>query len=186
MFKDFDETQGPGKNQWLFYTKADDSTLDGQGKKIIGNGLPKMFISMTNNFSYGRWDLSVFLRGSFMFDILNITDMVYMNKVRFSDNFLKKALDQPINGSYAYSNYFLEKGDFVKLDNVTLGYTFNTSKIKYLRKARLYVSGQNLLTFTSYTGRDPDIEVNGLEPGIGTMNFYPRTRTFTVGVNVGF
>lgn len=186
VFKDFDETQGPGKNQWLFYTKADDSTLDGQGKKIIGNGLPKMFISMTNNFSYGRWDLSVFLRGSFMFDILNITDMVYMNKVRFSDNFLKKALDQPINGSYAYSNYFLEKGDFVKLDNVTLGYTFNTSKIKYLRKARLYVSGQNLLTFTSYTGRDPDIEVNGLEPGIGTMNFYPRTRTFTVGVNVGF
>ncbi len=186
VFKEFDDSQGPGKNQWVFYTHAEDPSLDAQGKKIIGNGLPKMFMSMSNNFSYGRLDLSIFLRGSFLFDILNITDMVYMNKVRFSDNFLKKALDQPINGSYAYSDYFLEKGDFVKLDNLTLGYNFNTSKIKYLRKARLYVSGQNLLTFTSYSGRDPDIEVNGLEPGLGTMNFYPRTRTLTAGVNLGF
>ncbi|HEX7844608.1 MAG TPA: hypothetical protein VF476_02340, partial [Chitinophagaceae bacterium] len=72
------------------------------------------------------------------------------------------------------------------LDNVTLGYTFNTSKIKYLKKARLYVSGQNLLTITKYSGRDPDIQINGLEPGLETMNFYPRATTLTAGISLGF
>lgn len=181
VFKDFDKAN----NTWVFYTNADDPTLDAQGKRIIGNGMPKMFAGLSNNFSYGRLDMTVFLRGTFMYDILNIMDLVYTNRGRYSNNFLQKGLDLPIT-SYAYSDYFLEKGDFVKLDNVTIGYTLNTSSIKYLKKARLYLSGQNLLTITKYSGRDPDIQVNGLEPGLETMNFYPRATTFTAGVNIGF
>lgn len=88
---------------------------------------------MSNNLSYGRFDMTVFLRGTFMFDLLNIMDLVYTNRARYSNNFLQKGLDIPIS-SYAYSNYFIEKGDFVKLDNLTMGYTINTGKIKYLKK----------------------------------------------------
>ena len=181
VFKEFDEAN----NKWVFYSQAEDPSLDAQGKKILGNGMPKMFAGLSNNFSYGALDMTIFLRGTFMYDILNIMDMVYTNRGRYSNNFLQKGLDLPIT-SYAYSDYFLEKGDFVKLDNITLGYNFNTGKIKYLKKARLYVSGQNLLTITKYTGRDPDIQVNGLEPGLETMNFYPRATTLTAGVSLGF
>lgn len=181
VFKEFDVAN----NKWVFYTQAEDAALDAQNKKILGNGMPKMFAGLSNNFSYNRFDLSVFLRGTFMYDVLNIMDLVYTNRGRYSNNFLVKGLDLPIT-SYAYSNYFLSKGDFIKLDNVTLGYTFNTTKIKYLKKARLYVSGQNLLTITKYSGRDPDIQINGLEPGLETMNFYPRATTVTAGVSLGF
>lgn len=181
VFKAFDEAN----NKWVFYSQAEDPSLDDQGKRIIGNGMPKMFAGLSNNFSYGGLDMTIFLRGTFMYDILNIMDMVYTNRGRYSNNFLQKGLDLPIT-SYAYSDYFLEKGDFVKLDNITLGYTFNTSKIRYLKKARLYLSGQNLLTITKFTGRDPDIQVNGLEPGLATMNFYPRATTLTAGVSLGF
>ena len=168
-----------------FYTQAEDPALDAQNKKIIGNGMPKMFAGMSNNLSYGRFDMIVFLRGTFMFDLLNIMDLVYTNRARYSNNFLQKGLDIPIS-SYAYSNYFIEKGDFVKLDNLTMGYTINTGKIKYLKKARVYASGQNLLTFTKFSGRDPDIQVNGLEPGLAMMNFYPRATTLTLGISLGF
>ncbi len=181
VFKEFDVPN----NKWVFYTNADDPTLDAQNKKIIGNGMPKMFASMSNNLSYGRFDMTIFLRGTFMFELLNIMDLVYTNRGRYSNNFLRKGLDIPIS-SYAYSNYFIERGDFVKLDNVTLGYNFNTSKIKYLKRARIYASGQNLLTITKYSGIDPDIQVNGLEPGLAMMNFYPRATTLTLGVSLGF
>ncbi len=67
-----------------------------------------------------------------------------------------------------------------------MGYTINTGKIKYLKKARVYASGQNLLTFTKFSGRDPDIQVNGLEPGLAMMNFYPRATTLTLGISLGF
>ncbi len=181
VFKGFDVQN----NKWIFYTQAEDPALDAQNKKIIGNGMPKMFAGMSNNLSYGRFDMTVFLRGTFMFDLLNIMDLVYTNRARYSNNFLQKGLDIPIS-SYAYSNYFIEKGDFVKLDNLTMGYTINTGKIKYLKKARVYASGQNLLTFTKFSGRDPDIQVNGLEPGLAMMNFYPRATTLTLGISLGF
>lgn len=181
VFKEFDVQN----NKWVFYTNAEDPSLDAQGKKIIGNGMPKIFAGMSNNLSYGRFDMTVFLRGTFMYDLLNIMDLVYTNRARYSNNFLQKGLDIPIS-SYAYSNYFIERGDFVKLDNLTLGYTFNTARIKYLKKARVYMSGQNLITFTKYSGRDPDIQINGLEPGLEMMNFYPRATTLTFGVSLGF
>lgn len=181
VFKEFDVTN----NKWVFLTQAEDSSLDAQGKRILGNGLPKIFAGLSNNVSYKGFDLNVFIRGAFMYDILNIMDLVYTNRGRYSNNFLKKGLDLPIT-SYAYSDYFISKGDFIKLDNITLGYSFRTGKIKYVKKARVYVSGQNLLTITKYTGRDPDIQVNGLEPGLETMNFYPRATTITAGVSLGF
>ena len=93
----------------------------------------------------------------------------------------------------ALSDYFLESGSFVKIDNITLGYTQPLS-IKYLKSFRIYATGRNLKTFTKFTGGDPDlIQVNGLYPGInqnsdhnGTLNYFPASLQLLVGVQLSF
>ena len=81
----------------------------------------------------------------------------------------------------------LEDGDFVKIDNITLGYTFRFKNPKNpIRTLRLYASGLNLYTFTRYQGVDPEINFNGLTPGVDYVAGYPTTRTFTFGVKLGF
>jgi iron complex outermembrane receptor protein len=77
----------------------------------------------------------------------------------------------------------------MRLDNMTLGYTFNTKNVKWLDKARVYVTGQNLFVITGYTGLDPETDMNrndGLAPGVEDREFYPKARTFTLGVNLVF
>ena len=83
---------------------------------------------------------------------------------------------------------FLERGDYVKVDNVTLGYTFNTKKNKHVKAARLYLSGDNLAVLTGYSGLDPEI-ANGNPfwgAGIDDRDKYPTIRSFTFGVNLTF
>lgn len=84
-----------------------------------------------------------------------------------------------------YHNYYVEKGDYVKLDNVTLGYTLNLNN-KYLRSVRLYVTGHNLLTITGYDGLDPEVSIKGLDPGVERKELYPTVRSYTVGAIVKF
>jgi iron complex outermembrane receptor protein len=96
--------------------------------------------------------------------------------------------------SAQYSSLYVEKADFVKLDNLTLGYTFNMSNSSVIKNFRLYLSGQNLLQLTEYTGIDPepvlaDPEADPddvLAPGIDRRNNYYTARTFTFGLNLGF
>ncbi|MBQ6710445.1 MAG: hypothetical protein IJN26_07100, partial [Bacteroidales bacterium] len=78
-------------------------------------------------------------------------------------------------------------GDYVKLDNLTLGYTFNTKNVKYLDKARVYLSGENLLCITKYQGLDPELNYSGYSSfGMDYREKYPVLRTFSVGVNITF
>ncbi|OYX16698.1 MAG: hypothetical protein B7Z16_11025, partial [Algoriphagus sp. 32-45-6] len=83
------------------------------------------------------------------------------------------------------SDYYLENGSFVKLDNVTLGYNFNL-KGKAVKNFRVYATGRNLLTFTSYTGLDPELQDTGFTTGIDNRGFYPRTNSYTLGLNITF
>lgn len=85
-----------------------------------------------------------------------------------------------------FSSYYLEKGNFLKIDNVTLGYTFNFKNNKYVRNLRIYGNVTNLATITGYSGLTPDVNVTGLQAGIEKRGSYPTTRTFTFGVNFGF
>ena len=80
----------------------------------------------------------------------------------------------------------LEKGDFLKLDAVTLGYTLPRNKIKYVEKLRCYFTVRNVCTLTGYSGLDPEVNVNGLAPGFEGMSQYPRTRSFILGIEIGF
>ncbi len=177
--------------QWLFH-KADGSIggvsdMVDEDKAIIGNGLPKYYASLTNTFKYKNLDLTVFFRGKFKYDILNTVDLFYGNPSLLPGNVLTSALGQYSNISQPpqYSDYYLESGDFVKLDNLTLGYTFNMGD-SLIKGMRIFGSARNLATFTGYTGRDPEVQDTGLYPGIDDRNFYPRTVTVTAGVNINF
>jgi TonB-linked SusC/RagA family outer membrane protein len=189
--------------QWLFYkrdgktkvtfdqinTSTDPNVTD---LAVLGNGIPKYYASWTNHVSYKNFDLRFFFRGKFGFDILNLTDMAYANRTT-PTNLLKSTFGKHAqlnnatgNVTYQYSDYYLERGSYVKLDEITLAYNFklNTS---YIRNLRLYVSGSNIATITSYTGNDPDfVNDTGLGAGLDGRGPYPSTRSFLVGVNVGF
>jgi len=177
--------------KWLFY-KADGTTgtaseMNENDLSIIGNGVPKYMASLSNRFKYKNFDLTIFFRGKFGFDILNTKDMYFGNKKWLPNNLLKSAITKhnDIDDDPQYSDYYIEKGDFVKLDNVTLGYNVPVES-KYIQKFRIYVSGRNLATFTDYSGIDPELQDTGFTTGIDGRDFYPRTKTWTLGLNIGF
>ncbi|MBK1440073.1 SusC/RagA family TonB-linked outer membrane protein [Parapedobacter sp. ISTM3] len=177
--------------KWLFY-KADGTTgtateMNDNDLTIIGNGVPKYQASLTNTFSYKGFDLTVLLRGKFAFDILNTQDLYFGNKRWLPNNMLRSAVTthNDLDDDPQYSDYYIERGDFVKLDNLTLGYNFklNTS---YIRNMRLYVTGRNIATITGYSGIDPELQDTGFEAGVDARGFYPRTQSWAIGLNVGF
>ncbi len=174
--------------KWIFQDHKEDGKIDADDKVVIGNGVPKYFFGLNTSFRYKRLDINMQFKGAFAFDILNTKEMYYGNPSFYPSNLLVSVLDKhkDLNDSPQYSSYYLEKGNYLKISNLTVGYTFTFDKIKYLRDVRLYVSGDNLLTFTGYSGIDPEIVSSGFETGIDARTFYPRTRTFTFGVNIGF
>lgn len=179
--------------KWLFYkadgkTTANFSGITGSDLTVIGNGIPKYYVSWTNDITYKNFDFRLFFRGRFGYKILNTMDISYGNKIYLPNNVLKSAFGKnaQLNDTYQYSDYYLESGGFLKLDNATIGYRFKMNN-SYIRSLRVYASGTNLLTITRYTGNDPDfVNDNGLGAGIDSRGPYPSTRQITIGVNVGF
>ncbi len=163
--------------------------LSDADRTFIGNGLPKVKAGLQNTFTYKNFDFSFFLRGMFAYDILNEGKIYFGTNAQIDKNgtnVYKYALDSGVKEDPRFSDYYLEKGNFLKIDNVTLGYTFNFKNTKYFRNLRVYGNVTNLATITGYKGLNPDINVTGLEAGIDKRGMYPITRTFTLGVNVGF
>jgi TonB-dependent starch-binding outer membrane protein SusC len=163
-------------------------------RHVLGNGLPKQHAAWNNTFRYGNFDLDVNMRGAFRFQILNFQRMYYENPKIVHYNMLRSAFDnvygkRRLNYDLAYVDYYIEDGDYWKLDNVTLGYAFGQGLMRLLpnlRDARFYVSGRNLLTFTGYKGMDPEVPTNGLNPGTDHRDQFPTTRMFTFGLVVSF
>ncbi len=180
----------------------DDINHDGQitsdDLTKTGNPNPDFTAGLTNTFSYKGFDLSVFLHMVYGNDIFN-GNRIYLESASGEDNQTTTMLrrwmkpgditDVPREGDTYKSSRFIENGSFMRIKNITLGYNFSRQlmqKIK-LKSARLYVSGQNLYTFTSYSGMDPEVNYYGNDNIIlGTDFFtYPQSRTITVGLNVG-
>ena len=182
------------KGDWLIYDKKGNVIPVAQGteedKSVTGNGLPKFTGSMTHNFTYKNFDLSVALRGAAGFDIFNVHDF-YFGLQSMTTNQLTTAYSKNAHittGKNVITDYFIEPGDYLKIDNVTLGYTMNLNK-KYIEKIRLFGTANNLYTFTKFTGVDPSTyEVNGLTPGTfgGGYNYYPSAFQFILGLQVSF
>lgn len=193
------------EGKWLFVNRDGQSVPNGEINtsvfrdqtdfQMLGNAIPKYYLSLGNTFTYKQFDLRVFLRSKLDFDILNTQALSYGNKFGTQGNLLNSAFTKyaEINDTYMYSDYYLEKGSFLKVDEVSLGYTFKF-KDKAFRSLRVYAVGQNLALLTGYTGNDPDTiqdtgmgqEINGRRLGIDTRSPYPTTRQFVFGVNFGF
>jgi TonB-dependent starch-binding outer membrane protein SusC len=154
--------------------------------KESGSAQPKFMFGLNNSFTYRKFDLGFFIRGVIGNKILNGT-LASLNDVNnaSNNNIPKFSLGEPgtdVNSFY-YSTRYIEDGSFARLDNATLGYTFDLNSIN-IKSARLYVTTNNLFVITKYRGIDPEINLGGIEPGIDNNNFYPKTRTFMVGVNI--
>jgi len=164
-----------------------------EDKKIIGNGLPTMYAGWNNNLRYKNFDLSITMRGAFDYQIINEARMYYENpKNSRKENRLRSVSDLifgkvTLNNTIdpEFNNYYVENGDYWKIDNITLGYTFKSIR-KYVNSIRLYGSVSNALTITGYKGIDPEVSMSGLNPGYDSRDQYPSIRTFTFGVNVKF
>lgn len=172
-------------------------------KSVIGNGIPKYHLAWNNTVKWGAWDVSTTMRGAFKFQLLNFDRMFYENASQLTNDYrpLRSAFqpafgEHMLNEALAYTSYYIENGDYWKIDNVTLGYTVDVSSIPALAKvmssARIYFTGHNLWTITGYKGIDPEVSL--LQPGTGGVfaagddqrDKYPTTRSFTLGLNVSF
>lgn len=156
-------------------------------RTFAGSPLPKLTVSLSNNFSYKNWSLSVFLNGQFGNKIFNAERMLYSRQVGrlAEENTLREAVDSPIKDDRTGAfNYFVENGSFVRLNNARLAYSL--PKIGVLSRAQIYVSGQNLFVITKFKGVDPEMNTGFATAGVYTKQQFPKSRGFQLGVNLTF
>ncbi|MBL0739838.1 SusC/RagA family TonB-linked outer membrane protein [Chryseolinea lacunae] len=173
-------------------TMTSNSMATNDNSQILGNGIPKYRAGWINTLRYKGFDLSVVISGAFGYQIMNQQRMFYENP-NINYNVLRSAMDNVYGKrrlgylNQAFVSYYIENGDYVKVENATLGYNVNVAALKFIRSLRLYVSGSNLATITGYKGIDPEIARTDLRmQGIDNRDKFPTVRTYTIGVNVNF
>jgi TonB-linked SusC/RagA family outer membrane protein len=207
----FGQTVGTGDGQTYLgdikYKDVNgDGVIDPKDKTLIGTPHPDFTFGFTNNFKYKNFDISVFLQGSYGNDILNLTrragttnSSLYENQLAEAANYwtptntntdVPRPIGNSANSNLLISSRYLEDGSYIRIQNLTFGYSIPQDAISKLKMSRLriYGSAQNLYTLTNYSGYDPEIgsfNQNPLLSGIDNGR-YPSPRTFTVGVNVEF
>lgn len=153
-----------------------------------GNAQPKLLLGWTNTLKYKRFDLNFFIRGVFGNKIFNATRAdLFRPSTAMSTNILVDAGNElPSDGNaYKYSTRFIESGNYIRFDNATLGYNVKIVSA-YVKNLRVYTSANNLFVITKFKGVDPEVNQGGIAPGVDYNNFYPKTRTFLLGVKVSF
>lgn len=167
--------------------------------EILGDVQPDLTLGLAFDFTYRNFDLNISAYGMFGQKVLNAQAMNISYAGRApSYNVLDSYLKSGINDNVTYSSYWIENASFLRLQGITLGYTFPSSFLKKIgiNKLRCYITGENLFVITGYNGIDPEISIDGLAtPGIDksistssadNVNYYPRPRTFSLGVNISF
>lgn len=160
-----------------------------EDKAFIGNGVPKVQLSFSNSFTWKDFDLRLYFTSWLGYDLLNLKQMYYGLQNVPVINLLEDAYTRnaAIKGDKIYCDYFIENGNFLKLEELTLGYKVPLPANKWVQLLRFYFSVNNVFTLTGYTGGDPaNININGVEPGIETISVYPMARTFTMGLSLQF
>lgn len=192
-----------------------DGKIDASDRTIIGSANPKFIYGLTNSFTYKTFDLSIFIHGSVGNDLLNMSRMnLEWNRTtdalnRWTPN--NTNTDIPRNGFYymksgGYINsHFIENASFLRLRNISLGYTLRNIS-KAFNSVRFYVTAENLLTLTKYSGWDPEVDTKGYETTTGgtsaagsanggqtanggaglDFNAYPAMRSYTFGLSINF
>ncbi|MHA4809761.1 SusC/RagA family TonB-linked outer membrane protein [Flavitalea flava] len=189
----------------IFRDLDGDSLTTGNDRKIIGQALPKFIYGITNNLSIGRFNLNVFFQGVYGNKILNenlyeiqngdptFNKLAYVGKDSWhgagTSNTLP-AVSSTLRRALGVTSDVLENGSFLRLKTVTLSYNLPLPEITHVFKtANIYVTAQNLVTFTKYSGYDPEVNsfTDGNSLSLGTdYNAYPNYRTYLIGVKLGF
>lgn len=194
----FSQIIKPGLPIGTFYGKVF-TGIDDNGKEIyeaanavIGSAQPDFIFGFSNNLAYKNWSLAVNLRGSVGNDVYNLTQ----NNLGYLSNLPGRNVSQiAISSGVArdqpkvYSSRWIEDGSYLRLDNVTLGYRFNMKNTAF-SSARLYLTGQNLLLITGYSGIDPEVNSDVSGSGIAPLGIdylaYPRAKSVVLGANISF
>ncbi|GLU53377.1 SusC/RagA family TonB-linked outer membrane protein [Dyadobacter frigoris] len=180
-----------------------DQVIDDKDRTVIGNVNPDFYYGFSTNVTYKRFDMSVFFQGVQGGQIINTLRYVTDNLGDFS-NTTQQAYDNRWTGpgstgvnpkailnsfrDLKFSDRFVENGSYLRIKNINMGYNFNFKSKKIVQAIRLYTSINNVLTFTKYSGYDPEVNAYGQDPsrrGIDLGN-YPNSRTFSLGVNCTF
>ena len=159
-------------------------------RTATGSAQPLLTLGWNNTLTYRNWSMTAFFQGVIGNKITNGTRAYLSNyaSVGNGKNVLASMFEDNLAtdyNSHAPSDRYLEKGDYLRLSALTVGYNFGTIN-DYIKGLRVYATCNNLLTITGYKGIDPEMSLGGMEPGIDNRQTYPRTRTFMLGVNVNF
>lgn len=206
LFQNWDEVNngsiqvpgGTAPGDIRFRDLDNNGVINDNDRTYIGNPTPEWSFSMNNSFNYKNFDLQVFLQGVAGNDIYN-ANRIWQEGMSVPQNQTSRVLDRwtgentshsmpravysDPNKNTRHSSRFIENGSYLRIKNLTLGYTLPEGFVRkaYLQTVRLYMSCQNLYTFTSYSGFDPEVGANGID-----LNTYPLTRTISFGLNVKF
>ena len=188
--------------QWLFENSEGEAVIASEiGEDdfaYLGNSIPKYNLGLTNNFNFGNFDVSILIRSALDFKAVNGKRIFHENLTFFArNNLFVSALEDGILAEPTFSSYYIEDGDYLKIDNVTIGYTLPIKNNDYLQNVRIYATGVNLATITGFSGTDPELGVNYYPsdpdaevtdgPGVeSNYSYFPITRSFTLGINVNF
>jgi iron complex outermembrane receptor protein len=163
---------------------ATTSTTFTEADKVYIDPTPDFEWSLTNAFAYKNFDLSIYVRAVqggkiFANTLLNLESKAYLPAVNVTEQGLNSNFAEKPN----ISTYWLQDASFVRVENITLGYTLK--QLKAIRKLRFYVVGKNLLLLTKYRGLDPETNVEGTQRYID-QSYYPKTRSITLGLDLSF
>jgi hypothetical protein len=186
---------------WLFKNKegksVSPSEITGDDYAYLGNSIPKFSYGLTNTFGVGNFDASFLIKGAAGVKAVNAKRIFHENWTYYErGNLFVSALNQKITDPPTFSSYYIENGGYVKLDNITIGYTIPV-KSNSFKSIHVYFTGANLLTITDFSGTDPELQINYFPqdanqetdegPGLeSNYIYYPSTRVYTLGVNINF
>ena len=175
--------QGDGVTRY-----CDEATAVESDRQALGSAQPLFTFGWNNTIRWRNFDFTMFLRGVVGNKILNVTRWAYGPMSANNKNVFMKDVNganTTLTQKAQFSDYYLENGSYLKLDNLTVGYTIPIKENKYLTSLRVYATGQNLFTITSYSGQDPEVNTTSVwNGGIDYCSFYPPVATFLVGLNI--
>lgn len=162
--------------------------------RLLGSALPKFTAGLTNNFTMGKWNINFFINAVTGFYVYNNTANGYFLKgsLKTGHNVTYDVVNSPEDpfNTGAVSSRFLEKGDFLRLSNASIGYTFKLGNKSVFKSLGISVSGQNLILMTKYSGIDPEVNTNKAKDNVPSRGIdyaaYPSARSFSFNINARF
>jgi iron complex outermembrane receptor protein len=177
-----------------FNGNGDARYAKGAANQYVGSALPTFSAGLTNSFTFKRWNASFFFNavgGNYIYNN-TANALLLKGSLKTAHNVtyaVANSPEDPINPG-SVSTRFLEKGDFIRLSNASVGYSFDIKKNSVIKSLSATVSGQNLLLITKYSGLDPEVNIDHNISGVPSRGFdyagYPKPRTVSLGINVGF